>query len=337
MRVLHVSTARTWRGGETQLLHLVRGTDDAVALPPAAPLREVLPAGSAVPVPFRGPWRGGMGLRAAIRRLAPDLVAAHDAHAAAHALAVSAVPVVVHRRVDFRPSLLGRRRYRRAAGVVAVSDAVASVLREAGVARVVVVRDGVDPRPLDAAVADPEGVRAELGLPDGAPLVLAVGALAAHKGHAVLVDALAALPGVHAVVLGEGEERRRLVARARRSGVEGRLHLPGHRADVPRWLASADVVVHPSLEEGLGQAVVEALFAGAAVVATRAGGLPETGPAVLVAPGDADALARALRDALRDPEPLRLHARNARGRLLDAFGVDRLRSETHRAYEAFSR
>jgi glycosyltransferase involved in cell wall biosynthesis len=96
------------------------------------------------------------------------------------------------------------------------------------------------------------------------------------------------------VILGEGPERGRLARDAARLGVAGRLHLVGARADVPRWLASADRFVHPSVEEGLGQAVLEAGFAGAPIVTTSAGGLAELALGRMCAPADAGALAEAI-------------------------------------------
>src|SRR5688572_4747188 len=147
MRVLHVDTAREWRGGQVQLRVLARSRDvtQAVAVPEDAPLAAALAAdGVAVhPVAFRGELRGTAGLRAAIRSFAPDVVAAHTAHALAHALRSSEVPVVAHRRVDFRPNVIGVARLRRVARVIAVSGAVRSVLAAAGVdpARVDVVYD----------------------------------------------------------------------------------------------------------------------------------------------------------------------------------------------------
>lgn len=296
---LHVTTRREWRGGEQQLLHLAAATGP-VACPPDAALAARLPPGHLRPVAFRGGWVGRAGLRAAVAgegRL--DLLAVHDANALRLALGLGP-PVVAHRRVDFAVSWFAARRLRACAGVVAVSEAVRTVLRQAGVDRVEVVRDGVEP---PAGAADP-GLRAELGLPPGARLVVAVGALVPHKDHATLVRALPELPGVHVALLGEGPLAAPLRALAAASHVAGRLHLPGFRTDVGRWVRSADAVAHPSREEGLGQAVLEAVAAGAAVVVSDAGGLPEIeGVAARFPRGDAAALAAALRRALSGPRP----------------------------------
>jgi glycosyltransferase involved in cell wall biosynthesis len=328
MRVVHVDAAREWRGGQTQLAYLARRPPLAVVVAPDAPLRPALEA-AGVPVrtaPFRGRWLGGAALAAIVRELDPDVVAAHDGHAAALALRHLRHPVVVHRRVDFVPSWLGYARYRRAAGVVAVSGAVAAVLRRGRVERIRVVHDAVDAGPFLAATRD-DALRSSLG---PGPLAVAVGALVDHKGHDVLIRALAKVPGLRLAIVGEGPRRGALAERARAEGVADRVHLVGAREDVPRWLASADLFVHPSVEEGLGQAVIEAALAGTPIVATSAGGIPELGVGRPCRPGDPDALADAIRAALADPRP------EDRVAVAERFSVERMIAATFDAYAAFA-
>ncbi len=331
--ILHVDTERGRRGGQAQLLHLLRSDPQRHVLATsraATWLDEARATGAAVvPLPFWGRHRGTRALGELVQRVQPDLVAVHTAHALAHASRLSLRPVV-HRRNDFVPSPLGVARLDAARGVVAVSAAVGDVLRQAGVRRapIRVVYDGVD---LDGVVCAP--VRQV----PGRPLVVAVGALVAHKGHVHLVDALARLPGVHVAILGGGPLRGRLLRRARWRGVRDRLHLLGPRSDVPAWLAAADVVCHPSVEEGLGSSVIEALAAGCAVVGTRAGGLPEVleGRGHLVAPGDPEGLARALTSAIAHPERLRERARASAEDLAARFSVTAMVNGTMRAYAEF--
>ena len=149
--------------------------------------------------------------------------------------------------------------------------------------------------------------------------MLAVGALV-PKGHRVLSEAARLLPGVDVAVAGEGPLR-----------FGGLRHL-GHRDDIRALLAGARVFVHPSVEEGMGQAVVEALAAGLPVVVSDAGGLPETvGDAALVVPrGDPAALAAALRRALAGEHPPAAAARARAAR----FSVEAMVSGTLEAYRA---
>jgi glycosyltransferase involved in cell wall biosynthesis len=146
---------------------------------------------------------------------------------------------------------------------------------------------------------------ASLDLPNGVRIVLAMGRLHPNKGFDVLVRALPALPGVHAVIAGEGPERAALLALARREGVADRLHLLGWRADTAALLAAADVLVCPSRHEPLGNVVIEAWSARRPVVAAAADGPRELithgSDGVLVPPEDAKTLAGAIGSVLDDP------------------------------------
>jgi glycosyltransferase involved in cell wall biosynthesis len=123
--------------------------------------------------------------------------------------------------------------------------------------------------------------RAALGVPDRAPLVLGLGRLHVVKGFDVLIRALAALPEVHAVIAGEGEERGALTRLADACGVGGRVHLPGWRGDGGALLAACDVLVCPSRHEPLGNVVLEGWSAGRPVVAAAS-----VGPAALIRDGE---------------------------------------------------
>jgi glycosyltransferase involved in cell wall biosynthesis len=138
------------------------------------------------------------------------------------------------------------------------------------------------------------------------PLVLAVGRLTEQKGFSVLLEAAAQWrdidPAPALVIAGEGPLSAALRARAVALGVTARF--TGRRDDVPALLAAAAVFVLPSRWEGQPLVLQEALRAGVPVVASRVGGIPDlTGEeaALLVPPGDADALAAAVRSLLDDP------------------------------------
>jgi len=268
--------------------------------------------------------QGALALRRIVRRLQPDVVAAQTSHA--HSLCVLAgLRPVVHRRVDFAVggSPWGRWKYRRAGLYVAVSRGVARVLEAGGVEpeRIRVVHDGVRPLPTAAPAGDLDG--------DG-PLVASVGALVDHKAHWVLVEAMARLPGARCVIAGEGPLRSALEERIARLGLEGRVRLLGQRDDIPAVFAAADLFVHPSVEEGMGQVVVEAMAAGVPVLVTDAGGLPEVvGPGASTAPaGDPEALAAAVAARLEQPGELEA----ARQRAAALFSVDAMVEGTLQAY-----
>jgi glycosyltransferase involved in cell wall biosynthesis len=166
----------------------------------------------------------------------------------------------------------------------------APALRTDGAARMPAVTDVGPARPLGP-----------LG-----PLVLAVGRLAPQKGFGTLLEAASSWrdikPEPVLVIVGEGPLDARLKSQAAALHLDARF--PGHRDDVPALLAAAAVFVLPSVWEGQPLILQEALRAGVPVVATRVGGIPEIcgeDAALLVAPGDPDRLADAVRAVLTDP------------------------------------
>ncbi len=143
-------------------------------------------------------------------------------------------------------------------------------------ARFRVVHSGVDLEALAVDAGTGLRTRAELGLPASSVVVGTVGRLTAVKGQVDLVAAVAALgdPRIRLLLVGDGEERASLTARAAALGVRDQVCFAGWRADVPRLLAAMDIFVLPSYNEGMGRALVEAMGSGLAVIATAVGGVP---------------------------------------------------------------
>jgi glycosyltransferase involved in cell wall biosynthesis len=151
-------------------------------------------------------------------------------------------------------------------------------------------------------------LRAELGLPAGAPLIGSVGRIRPQKAHDFLVEVVGELPGVHAVVAGDGEPAlvEELRSRIAAAGLEGRVHLLGRRDDVADVLEAVDVAVLTSDFEGAPLSVMEYMAAGKPIVSTAVGGVPaliEDGVHGLLVPArDRVAMATAIDALLRDPE-----------------------------------
>jgi starch synthase (maltosyl-transferring) len=237
---------------------------------------------------------------------------------------------------------LERATARLAAGAVCVSDGVHRFSLEAGgwpADRLTVIPNAVELAPFDRDGAGagplPRAALPGLGsLPEGAFLALFVGRLNVQKGLPTLLEAFdrvaAARPGLdwHLALAGDGPERDRLRADAStRPALAGRVHWLGHRGDVPALLGASDLLVLPSLWEGMPNVVLEAMAARRAVVATAVEGTVdlvapgETG--WLVPPGDPDALAAALLDAAADPDRLRRFGDAARARAEAEFAPGR--------------
>jgi starch synthase (maltosyl-transferring) len=225
-----------------------------------------------------------------------------------------------------------------AAGAVCVSEGVKRFSQEVGgwpSDRLSVVPNAVDTRLFDQTAAVP---REWIGVPTEAFLALFVGRLDVQKGVDVLLDAAAKVmtsrPDWHLVLAGDGPLRATLVDRlATSQELARRIRLLGQRNDVPGLLQSADLLVLPSRWEGMPNAVLEAMAARRAVVATRVEGSEElvvpreTG--WLVAPGDPEALASALLDAAADRDRLRRYGEAGRARV----ELEHTPSRTILAYE----
>ena len=228
-----------------------------------------------------------------------------------------------------------------------------------------IVHSGVDFAPFEAARGEGNAVRRELGIPLGETVIGTVGRLVPIKGQRYLIDAFAGIarvrPGLHLLLVGDGELREELTAQAsglglavrahdvaasdvRRDGaagsvgdsVRGTVHFVGLRRDVPRLMAAMDVFTLPSLNEGMGRVLVEAMAMELPCVASRVSGIPdvvsegETG--LLVPAREPEALATALLTVLDDPARARELGRRGRERVVPEFGVERMLEKLEAIY-----
>jgi len=170
---------------------------------------------------------------------------------------------------------------RQACGIIAVSQSLKRVMVDLGIPeeKIRVIGNGVDTdrfHPMDRVQA-----RRQLGLPVEGQLVVAVGSLTEHKGHALLISAIAEIssrwPSLCLCILGEGPLRASLVKLASEKGLDGRVLIPGSclNEELSVWYNAADVSCLPSSREGWPNVLLESLACGTPVVATRVGGVPE--------------------------------------------------------------
>jgi L-malate glycosyltransferase len=358
---LHVDTARSWRGGQNQVLLTVNGLNAighraALVAHPDGELRRR--AGSVELIALAP--RHEMDLPAAwrfaqlVKRLAPDVIHAHDPHGvamAALALSFGAAPVkggrapalVAARRVDFhlKGNALSRWKYRQVDCFIAASDAIRHMLIDDGVAaeRVVTVHEGIDVSAVTGAAS--VDLHATFALPHGCPVVGNVAALVPHKGHRDLIEAahlaVRQVPDARFIIFGEGELRDALERLVRDRRLQRHVLLPGFRTDVVGCMKAFDLFAMSSVSEGLGTSLLDAMACARPIVATRTGGIPEivedgvTG--LLVSPHDPAALADAIVRALSDAA---LRARMGQAgfeRVSERFTVQQMVAATRIVYE----
>jgi glycosyltransferase involved in cell wall biosynthesis len=359
---LHIDTARTWRGGQNQVLLTVNGLREigqraALVAHPDGELRrraaeglELIPIAPRSEMDLAAAWR----LNRVVKRLQPDVIHAHDPHGIAMAsLALSlgssssragrGPALVASRRVDFhlKGNSLSRWKNRQVDCFIAASDAIRRILVSDGVSeeRVVTVHEGIDVERI--AGTSPVNVHEAFWLPHRAPVVGNVAALVPHKGQRHLIEAarlvIQEIPDTRVVILGEGDLREQLERQIREHHLEKHVLLPGFRTDVIGCIKGFDVFAMSSVTEGLGTSLLDAMACGRPIVATSAGGIPEvvvngeTG--VLTPPRDHHAMARAIVDLLED-EPRRVRMGQAGfARVRQHFSAEQMVAGTAAVYE----
>jgi glycosyltransferase involved in cell wall biosynthesis len=355
---LHIDTARTWRGGQNQVLLTVLGLRATghravlVAHGEGELYRRALEGPDLIALAPRSEvdlataWK----LSRLIREWKPQIVHAHDPHAvsmAALALSFSAPTprprVVASRRVDFhlQKHSFSRWKYRQVDLFIAASGAIREVLIHDGIqaAQILVVHDGIDVAKIGRLPA--VDIRSEFWLPHGAPVLVNAGALVAHKGQRYLIEAmpavLRAVPDARLVIFGEGDLRPSLERQVKDLRLDKHVLLTGFRPDVLQLMKSADLFVMSSVTEGLGSTVLDAMAMKLAVVGTRAGGIPEavvhgeTG--LLVAPAHPHELADAIVTLLQNVDRRRRMGEMGHARVSEQFGVGRMLQGTITAYQ----
>jgi glycosyltransferase involved in cell wall biosynthesis len=285
--------------------------------------------------------RPALPVRRLMRDEAYDVVHFHTKRA--HALSVwlggarRGQKRVVTRRMDYpvRRGWYDRYLYnRRVDGVIAISHQIAELLADGGVREenIRVIYSGVDPEPFQALTA-PSG--------DSSPLVIGtVAVLEERKGHRFLLEAASHLKRygqkVRYRIAGDGAQKERLHELTRKLGLHEQVEFLGFVTDVPGFLSSIDIFVLPSLFEGLGVAVLEAMAAARPVVASDVGGLRELvadgESGLLVPPGVASSLAQALLTLIAEKNLIREMGKNGRARVREHFTMERMARQNEDYY-----
>jgi glycosyltransferase involved in cell wall biosynthesis len=348
LRILHTESSLGWGGQEIRVLTEARGVarrghEVALAAPSEARIfAEAARYGVealALPIGRKG-LRGMLALRGLISRRAFDVVNTHsstDTWLAALACATLGHPPAIVRTRHISASAprnaATRWLYTRAARrIVTTGERLrAQVIAETGAdpRNVVSIPTGIDLARFKPG--DRDAARAAVGLPAEGRIVGIVATLRSWKGHRHLLRAIGALDAsdVRLVIVGDGPQRAALEALAAELALAERVRFAGNQADVAPWMQAFDVFCLPSYaNEGVPQALMQAMACGLPVVTTPVGSIEEivtdgeTG--VLVAPQDVERLRGALRSLLDDPARRDALGRRARAEALERFGEDRM-------------
>jgi glycosyltransferase involved in cell wall biosynthesis len=343
LRILHLDSERGWSGGQTQVYlllgHLIRrGYANTVVSPQGGALLERCRSDGlqtyGVRMRHYADALSVVRLAWIFRRHSPDVIHMHSSTAHflgvfARRLALSPAAAVFTRRMDYRlrRAPLMRLPYLHLTDrVVAISQGVRRALVDSGVPdrHIEVIRSSVDVdhfRPVHGMRAE----RGPLGISEAAPLLGVVAGLIPRKGHRYLFEAmpriLKGLPDAVLLVVGEGPLRGDLERLAMTLGISKSVRFAGRIEDVRFALACLDVLVLPSVAEGLGVSLLEGLAMGLPLVGSSVGGIPDvvrddvTG--YLVPPREPAALAGRILTILADPG-LRLRMGKAGRRLAEA-------------------
>jgi len=317
MKILHVETGRHLYGGPQQVIYLLgalisRGIECTLVCPPDSGIDT---AARAVGIRVQNLFCAGdldlpfaYRLTQYLQTAKPDLVHCHSRRGAdvlgGLATSFADIPAVVSRRVDnTEMRLMAALRYRPFVKIIAISEAIAKVLRDRGIddSRIEVILDAVDTDRY-ASPLDLDAFRAEFSIPENACVIAAAGQLIPRKGHRYLLEAIAGLQNSHEnirlIIFGEGYLGNQLRAQAAALGLGNIVQFAGFRDDLDDFMGCFDIFAHPALAEGLGVVTLKAAAAAVPVVGFRAGGLPEAvvdgDTGFLVAAGDADALRQSL-------------------------------------------
>jgi glycosyltransferase involved in cell wall biosynthesis len=362
---VHLSTAKSWRGGENQIWLLAkgllaRGQKVLVLAPEDAPLHERC-AAAGIPtrvLTVRGSMDplGTLRLYKVLRKEKPDVLHLHDGHAvmagqiAARGMTREKLRVVVHRRTVF--ALRGRWKYGgRVDRVIAISSAVKDQCVAAGLQQdqIRVVYSGLDfPPPAENVAVAEFRVRLKLSTDDF--VIAHAAALTSEKRQLDMIRAVADVnerlkvhkrPGVHLVLAGTGDQEQILQREAQARGQDGNIHFLGFIKDLRALWASSTIALYASEAEGLCTALIEAQGAGLPALITRAGGMTEVvedGVSGLVVEiGDVAKMTASILELLDQAELRRKMGVAAAARMRDKFSASAMVEGIDRVYRELCR
>ena len=372
MRVAHIIKVTRISGAEAHLLTLLpslrRQDVDArliMLIEPGRPMDDMLTAAQRRAIPVRRlhirrdiDLTLPLKIRRVLCRIKPDIVHTHLLHAdlyggfGARLAGIHAVISSRHNDDRFRYHSLWRGisplLWRMTRGGIAISDAIkrfAVHTEGAPPHKISVVRYGLEADPLSESELQTarQNIRAELAVASDARLLGMVCRLVEQKGVAYALDAFQRIycrfPDAHLVVAGDGAMAAELRRLGEDLGIADRVHWLGWRDDAARLMAGFDMLLAPSLWEGFGLTLLEAMSRRVPVVATQVGAIPEVvsdgESGILIPPHDAESLATATVRLLDDPPLRQRMGLSGAARVQACFSVRQMVADTRAVYEKY--
>ena len=362
--IVHTESSVGWGGQEIRVLTeaaelRARGHEVAILCRPESALASRAGRSGVPVIPERMPFAleplSVMRMAAHFRRCRAGVVVTHssiDSWCAGVAARLTRVPVVRmrHLSVPLRTNPRSRLVYGSLCDrIVTTGEAFRrQFIQRLGLppAKVASIPTGIDLGRFDPSRRDPMRLRQELGLEPQIPLVAMIGVLRSWKGHPVFLRAMGCIravrPEVQALLVGDGPFRPVIEGAIRSQDLSDTVHLLGHREDIPEILGGVDVVVSASTaEEGIPQALLQALAMRCPVVASDVGGVPEiirpgeTG--WLVPANDAGALAEAILDVLANRAKARRMAEGGRTLVEEKHSLETMGAQMEQLYRAVAK
>ena len=354
LSLLFIDTERVWRGGQAQLLTLVKGLHQRGHKIQLICQPQTLLQARAVELGISTHTmsiRNDVGLIslirliASLRKLRPEILVFNTPRpifigtVASRFASVGAR--VIFRRVNFplRKNALTRFKYTWGIDcIVAISESIRLQLEVSGIpsSKIRTIYEGMD---LSLYPKNAEGSKSASGKP---MVVGTVAHLSPEKGIHYLIEAASLIPDVQTklrfVVVGEGTCLPEIKALAQKKGLENVFRFAGFHSDTSRFMKTFDIFALPSLSEGLSSAILEAMATSLPIVATEVGGIPELvkngDNGLLVPPADPKSLSLAIQHLADHPEESRRMGLSGRKRMEEQFTLERKITETEQLCSA---
>lgn len=357
MRVLHLSSERSWRGGEQQIAYLIEessrlGVETFIACRRGSAFEKYCEEQKIqhVALPFFSEFDlyTSFEIKSLCKKLNVDLLHIHSSHS--HGLAVWAhllgnnTDMILHRRVDFpvKNNFLSRYKYNYPAikKIICVSDKIKAIVSQSLLKpeKCVTIYSGIDLTKFRYSRGNK--LKTEFGIPAGTKLIANVSAIAPHKDYRTFVDTAEAVTkkrqDVIFLIIGDGPCREEISAYIKSKNLECKVVLTGFRTDIPEILPELDIFLITSKTEGLGTTILDAFACNVPVVATAGGGIPELikdGETGFLAPvGKAAILAEKIFNVLENENLRDLIVSNARKKVTE-FSKEHTAQQTIHVYK----